>query len=263
MQVILRNKFGRRVFHGARLVVTVLFLAALSILGADTVRDDWEVHIGLPWWVAGIDGAVTMHGREAKVEEDFSNIADILDFAGAANLELRNKGWLLFANGLYLKTTVDGEPGGLLADVLNEVELEQKTVSMDFGLGYNISRHKAFGLEVFAGGRFQYVDAEISADLPGSDPSFSQSNAWVDPIFGLIARYRLARPLALFTEADVGGFGVSSDLTWQVNAGAEWNLTQHLYLRASYRHLETDVDDEDFQYDIKQSGPQLEFGLQF
>jgi len=62
---------------------------------------------------------------------------------------------------------------------------------------------------------------------------------------------------------NIGGFGVSSDLTWQAQGGVEWNITRWLYLRASYRHLVTEFDEDEFEFDVEQSGPQLELGLRF
>ena len=59
----------------------------------------------------------------------------------------------------------------------------------------------------------------------------------------------------------VASFVRGADLTWPVNTGVEWSMALHPYPCATYRQFETDVEDDDFHYDIKQSGPQLEFGL--
>lgn len=244
--------------------VTCLCISGLSAAPAGTPpQDNWDIRVGLPLWVAGLKGTVGVHGRDAHIDEDFSDVADILDFAAALNLEIRKQRWLFFVNSLYAKTSADAQPGGLLGGVINDAELEQKQLLVDFGLGYNLLPREPFSLELFAGGRVQYLDAEISVDFPASSASFSGSKTWADPIFGLIVRYQISRPFTLLTEADVGGFGVSSDLTWQVNAGVEWTITRLFYLRGSYRHLDTDFEDGGFKYNLEQSGPQLELGLRF
>ena len=223
----------------------------------------WDFQIGLPLWASGLDGTTGVRGRKADVDEDFSDIVDILDFAAALNVEVRRQPWLLFANGLYAKTTTDAEPGGLLGGIINDVELEQKQFLLDFGLGYNITPRRPVSLELFAGGRLQYLDAEISVEFPASDASFSGSKTWIDPIFGLMAQWRLSRHFTLFAEGDAGGFGVASDLTWQAQGGLEWTINRHLYLRGGYRHLVTDFEDDGFTYDMTQGGPLLELGLRF
>jgi len=67
----------------------------------------------------------------------------------------------------------------------------------------------------------------------------------------------------LFAEADIGGFGVNSDSTWQAQGGVEWDVTRHFYLRATYRYLATDYDNDNFVYDVALGGPQLEIGFRF
>src|SRR5262245_9125065 len=57
-------------------------------------QNDWDVRVGLPLWVAGLKGTVGVKGRDAHVDEDFSDIADILDFALALNIEIRKQRWL-------------------------------------------------------------------------------------------------------------------------------------------------------------------------
>jgi hypothetical protein len=213
----------------------------------------------LPLWASGLDGTIGVRGREARIDEEFSDIADILDFAAALSIEVRRQPWLLFVNGLYVKTTADSEPGGLLGEIINDVELEQKQFLLDFGLGYNLTPRRPVSLEVFAGGRAQSIEAEISV----AGASFSRTENWIDPIFGVMAQWRLSRHFTLFAESDVGGFGVSSDLTWQAQGGLEWTINRHLYLRGGYRHLDTDFEDDEFKYDMQLSGPQLELGLRF
>jgi hypothetical protein len=222
-------------------------------------EDNWDIRIGAPFWASGLKGTVGVGDREAHVDKDSSDIGDTLDFEVPLNLEMRKQRWLFFANGLYAERSADAQPGGLLGGLINEVEFEQKQVVVDFGLGYNLIPGRALSLELFAGGRVRYVDAEIT----GASGSFSRSETWADPIFGVVARWQLGKRFTLFTEADIGGFGVSSDLTWQVNAGLEWNILRHLYLRGSYRQLDTEFEDGGFEYNITEGGPQLELGFRF
>jgi len=223
-------------------------------------EDDWDIRIGAPFWASGLKGTVGVAGREAHVDKDFSDFGDTFDFVVPLNLEMRKQRWLFFANGFYAERSADAQPGGLLGGIVNGVDLNQKEVFVDFGLGYNLITHRPLSLELFAGGRLGSVDAEIEA---GAGGSFSRSKTWVDPIFGLVARWQLGKRFTLFTEADIGGFGVSSDLTWQVNAGLEWNIARHLYVRGSYRQLDTEFDESGFEYNMTEGGPQLELGFRF
>jgi len=230
---------------------------------AAEATDLWDVQIGFPFWATGLDGEIGVRNRSVFVDEDFDDIFDTLDFALGLNTEVRYcHHWLFFANMAYIQTTVDGEPGRL-AGTVDEVQLKQKEFDADFGVGYNLFPHKAVRLEPFVGGRVTWLDAELSLAVPGDNPEFDDSKAWADPIVGFFFQFPAGRTFSLFAEADIGGFGVSSDLTWQVNAGGELNLGKHFYSRLTWRHLETDLEEDDFVYDVKKSGPQLEIGFRF
>ena len=60
------------------------------------------------------------------------------------------------------------------------------------------------------------VAASLTTALSGS---FSLYENWFDPFIGLGGRYSLTKALYLTGEPDVGGFGVGSEITWQVCGG--------------------------------------------
>jgi len=256
-----KNLVPRLTIFGAILLIACGTSGSVSAAEADSdSQEDWDIHVGLPLWASGMKHTLGVDGREAEVDEDFSDIFDILDFAAGLNLEVRKSRWLFFANSLYAKISTDAEPGGLLSGLVDEVDLTTKEFDMDFGLGYDVIPGRHFSLEPFVGGRMTYIEVELEADPAGS---FSRSRAWADPIFGGVATFRFGSHFALFTEADIGGFGVSSDLTWQVQGGLEFSILRWPYMRLGYRHQETDFEDGSFKYDIKKSGPLLELGLRF
>jgi hypothetical protein len=57
--------------------------------------------------------------------------------------------------------------------------------------------------------------------------------------------------------ADIGGFGIGSDSTWQVVATANYQISKALHLSAGYRHLAVDRDESGTRIDISMSGPLL------
>jgi hypothetical protein len=261
------NYSDRRSMRAACAICLSMTLVA-GVCSADDAaaeaNDLWDVQVGLPFWATGLDGEVGVRGRSAHVDEDFSDIVDILDFAIGLNTEVRyQRRWLFFANMSYVQTTADAEPGRRLAGTIDEVQLKQKEYDVDFGIGYNLFPHSAFRIEPFVAGRVTWLDAEISLAVPGTNPEFDGSKAWADPIVGVMLKFPANSFLSFFAEGDIGGFGVSSDLTWQINAGGELKLGRHFYSRLTWRHQETDLEDGDFIYDVRKSGPQLELGFRF
>jgi opacity protein-like surface antigen len=70
----------------------------------------------------------------------------------------------------------------------------------------------------------------------------------------------------LFAGADIGGFGVGSNLTWQWLAGLGYRfelLGRKSFLRAGWRMLDIDYTDGGFKWDVTYSGPILGMTVRF
>jgi hypothetical protein len=80
---------------------------------------------------------------------------------------------------------------------------------------------------------------------------------------GVRSRLPLAERLDLLLRADVGGFGVGSDLSYQLGAGVDWSFNQGFRVVVGYRHLYVDFDDDGFEYDMATSGPLVGVVLAF
>ena len=80
---------------------------------------------------------------------------------------------------------------------------------------------------------------------------------------GVYLNYRFHKVLGFYTKADVGGFDVSSRLTWQVEGGLDWAIARNFYARLAYRYLNSDYEKGQLSYNVSIHGPQLELGLRF
>ena len=82
----------------------------------------------------------------------------------------------------------------------------------------------------------------------------SDTQAWVDPIIGFRGRYNLTDKCYFAARGDIGGFGVSSDLT--LNAfgavGYQWNKTFSTEL--GYRYFYVDYAHDGFVFDAATKG---------
>lgn len=90
----------------------------------------------------------------------------------------------------------------------------------------------------------------------------SQTADWVDPFVGLRGRYNFTDRLYVVAKADVGGFGVGSELVWQIYAALGWNLKANTSIELGWRHMDIDYNGRNgFAYDVAMSGVQM--GLTF
>jgi hypothetical protein len=89
------------------------------------------------------------------------------------------------------------------------------------------------------------------------------STDWVDPLIGTSARVHLWKPVSLWAKGDIGGFGVASDFTWQVQGGLEFQVTRWLWSDVGWRYLKYDYTSGGFTNKTELSGPYMETSVTF
>ena len=103
----------------------------------------------------------------------------------------------------------------------------------------------------------------LSSRVPSLARQRSGSKTWVDPIIGISGRVELGSGFALQAEGDVGGFGLVSDIDWQVLGTIQYQVADYVTLDAGYRYLAVDYDDGGFLFDVALSGPIIGASIRF
>jgi hypothetical protein len=214
-------------------------------------------------WAASLDGKVGVRGLPpADVNQDFNDLLKKVDGGLTLFLDGRVGRFGAFADVDYLKFSADGDPPrGIL---FSDLKVDINTLNTSLYGYYRVLGNERTALDVLAGGRLWYVRTEIDlqgALLPGRKADASET--WADPVVGVRGQVELGAGFHLFGLADVGGFGVSSDSTWQVMGALGYRLTDRIVARAGYRHLDVDYDHDGFVYDVKLSGPILGVSIRF
>lgn len=80
------------------------------------------------------------------------------------------------------------------------------------------------------------------------------SRDWVDPFVGLRLRVGMTKSWSVIGYGDIGGFGVGSELTWQLFGGLSWQVSPRVAVEFGYRHLDIDYDHDNFLLDMAMSG---------
>lgn len=86
---------------------------------------------------------------------------------------------------------------------------------------------------------------------------------WTDPYIGIGGRYNLGKAYYLTGKADVGGFGVGSDVSVQAYGALGCQITRSIYTELGFRYLYEDFDSGGFLYKVSQYGPQITAGIIF
>ena len=109
------------------------------------------------------------------------------------------------------------------------------------------------------------IASDIAATVKNQlNTSASLNNRWLDPYVGVACRYDLDKVFYLTGKADLGGFGVGSEITWQAYIALGCQITHAIYIEGGYRYLYTDYTRSGgFLYDVTQSGAQITMGMRF
>lgn len=91
--------------------------------------------------------------------------------------------------------------------------------------------------------------------------SLSATKDWVDPFVGVRGYYYLTDRLYGVAKADIGGFGISSDLAWQAYGALGYKLSKRTTLELGYKYMAVDYTSGGFTNDVRTSGVFLNLGL--
>jgi opacity protein-like surface antigen len=225
-----------------------------------TTDSDWNVRTALYGWFTAMDGDITVRGNTAPVDVDFSDIIDKIDFAFMGVVEVGRGDWSFAADLFYAKLGADNTVGPLSFDV----DMEQ--FIGNFVVVRNLVNDGTTRFDVYGGARVSYLSNDLFIDrtlVLAPDIDVSASKTWVDPIIGLRVNHNLSEKLFLRGVADIGGFGIESDLTWQAYVALGYRLSDRSALSIGYRGLGTDFTDGAFTYDVISHGLILGFEYKF
>jgi hypothetical protein len=233
-------------------------IAALMIALTATARaDEWHTSGTLYAQFANMDGRIEVRGRQADVNVSSSELLDHLDMAGMMAVRSEKERYALTLNAVFTGLSAEGtSPRGAFADVDVTQDLVELAWSWRLDERY----------ELYVGGRYQSLSADLSIRLPnGASDAAAKSKKLFDPVLGARAAWPLGQAFTLIARADVGGFGVGSDLTWSALAAVDWSLSENFGLVFGYRALDTDYSDgsgdDRFKFDMLVAGPLL--GLRY
>ena len=228
--------------------------AAVAMASAACAADGgWQLKLSPYLWAAGMEGDIGVGRVNVPVDAEFNDIVENLDLGFMLAAELRKDQWGLLFDGLYVKLGSDA------LTRVGEITADMDQWLLRGALSYRVVQAENTAVEVGAGARYISLTTEIGTPLGESE----ESSGWVDPIVLARVRQQFGKKFFGALEGDIGGFGASSDLTWQITAALGWSCTEHIDLLVGYRYLDYDYDSDDFAYDVAMSGVALGMSYKF
>lgn len=245
------------------------YLVALLILNAapQTVfaqDDDWDVIVAPYIFLASVDGSSTI-GRLDPVPLDvsFDDVLGSLEFAGMVHTEAFKGDWGVMSDVFYAKLgeNIDTPLGGIVDAEVEEFEFSAVAVRR--------FRHAGGWFDAYAGLRLWNVDVDVVAAGPLVNTALNRGDNWADPIIGARVIQEFSHDWSFVLRGDIGGFGLSSDITWQAMAGVLYDISETFSISLQYRAMGVDYENSNvgtpdyFAYDTNTHGPQVGFLFKF
>lgn len=241
------------------LLCPLAFAADSSKTSTDANSDtstskNWEFSLAPMYlWAVSINGNQTVKGNKVDLDVPFSDIFDNLNGALTFHFEGVYKqrwGFLTDLNYIVLNPE-DSTP-------LGNIKVDFTEILFELAGFYRITKgaHTIDGL-----GGLRYTSMDVDLNLPGPLPDVDGSKDWIDPFIGLRWQWNFAENWATKLRGDIGGFGVGSDLTWNLVGLVDFKPWEHVSLFGGYRVLYQDYSsgsgDNKFAYDATMHGPIL------
>ena len=230
------------------------------------VQSPWSFRVSPYVWFAGLSGDVGVNANlpVIDVDVDFSEIFEAIDWFPPPVMvagEVRYERFAFVTDLIFLGLDADEEK--TRGPVALAAKMNLDTLVWTFGGSFRAIEIEPVTVDLLAGGRLWNVDAEGALTGPLAVRQRSGSKTWVDPIIGISGRVELGSGFALQAEGDVGGFGLVSDIDWQVLGTIQYQVADYLTLDAGYRYLAVDFDDGGFLFDVALSGPIIGASIRF
>jgi len=226
-------------------------------------ENPWSFTLTPYGWATSITGTMSAGDLSADVDVSFKDVLKHLDMTFMMAAEFRYKRWGFAGDLVYARLHDDiAPPVGLLYSSTHEV-LKETIVTLE--LSYRVVDSKPAFLDVFAGARVYDIYSQIvlRPRLDRRGVNASATETWADPIFGLRGRYYVSRAVFLNLYGDIGGFGVGSDLSWQVLGGIGIQTARWCDVELGYRALGFNYDPGRTKQDLTTHGPIIGWVIRF
>jgi opacity protein-like surface antigen len=254
------------------ILASALLLSAIPSLAGTTVPtlaepqlvattdSGWRVRASMYVWTTRLDGDMTIHGTTIPVDVPFNKIFDNLKFTFMGLVEVGKGKWSVMSDIFYAK--LEPSVSTQRADFNSQIE----QFIGNFAVFYNIVENPTIRFDVYGGARVNWMETDVDIDGKGPEAksySDSASKTWVDPIIGFRVHHDFNEKFFVRALADIGGFGVSSDLTWQAMAAFGYRVSEHGSLGLGYRAISTDYTNGGTTYDVTSHGLLLGYEYKF
>jgi hypothetical protein len=156
------------------------------------------------------------------------------------------------------------EPEAVAERVENVVRVEEARIRAEVDALGLVGAAREAAVQQRVADRQAAIAQNISASLQSRlNRSFSRADDWFDPYIGARARYNFSKAFYTAVRGEIGGFGIGSDLMWQVEGVVGVNITRNIFSEIGYRALSFCYENDGLKFDTITHGAQITTGIRF
>jgi opacity protein-like surface antigen len=213
----------------------------------------WRLEFSPYLWLADISGKATVYGVKAGMDVKSSQLRQDSKAAVMATARFYNNDWVILLDGLYMNFA------NQLFTTGGDTEIDVTNGFLMLAAG---RRFKLFvPTEVFAGARYNISHSKLNTRI--TSISLYEETQWVDPVIGARVLVPLAKRLSFDLAADVGGYEVNSNMSWEFIGHFSYEFFRNMSAEIGYRVMDTDYEKDGFELDYTSHGPIFGLKLKF
>lgn len=205
-----------------------------------TVDDGWHLAVSPYLWLPGVHGTVGALGRDVSVHVSPGDLLSYFRFGLMGLVEPRYERLVLPLDLMWVrlednKSIPLPDLGGVLTAKMKGTEflLTQKG-------GFRIIDQEKLKIDALAGFRYWHFGESLQFTPSVLGLNYSRSQNWVDPLVGGKTQMALSPKIVATIAGDVGGWGVASQMDYQVVGLLGYRIKPTWTLQAGYRYLYVD-----------------------
>jgi hypothetical protein len=257
----------------------VFFTLMLSILFSENVmsqdntiatptKSKWKFLVEPYLMFPNMSGNVGLGSGEvvpdATVDASSNDILGHLKMGFMLYAEASTGKWTIGSDLLYMELGQGVKDRNLISS--GEINVKQ--------LGWEVSG--LYGvtpwLELGIGGMLNSINSGVDLNVRAigggtTAKSNSMTETWFDPMLITRIKSKSEDKFIYQFRGEIGGFGIGSDLAWQIQAYAGYRFSKLFQITGGYRIISLDYESGNgqnrFMYNVDTSGPVVRFGFNF
>ncbi|UEM07433.1 hypothetical protein JL101_033710 (plasmid) [Skermanella rosea] len=253
-------------FSSARVLAVATAAAAALLAGTRGIRaEEFGGSAALYVWLPRIDGEFSSAAGGRTVETSISrgDLLESLDFGVMGAGEITYGRFALLNDTVYSDL---GNDGSVRGNPSVSVDVDTKMLLTTTAFGYHAYVDRGRLIEPFAGARYVRMSTDVTATSSAREGATAGADldvSWWDPVIGVRGRLPLSETWTVGGIAEIGGFGIGSEFTWQIFAGVEYAISERVSANAGFRYLSIRYSADRVDVDVSQYGPLVGLVMRF